>query len=93
LLYRGFCSSGKIISHVVWLYFWFARSFRNLEELMACRGIIVTYETIRQWTLKIRPGLMSMNFAVINRSAGTMAFRRGGAEHQVKALLPGARGR
>jgi putative transposase len=37
---------------VVWLYFRFSLSFRDIEELMASRGIFVTYETIRQWTLK-----------------------------------------
>lgn len=52
LLYRGFRYPAEIISHVVWLYFRFALSFRDIEELMASRGIIVTYETIRQWTLK-----------------------------------------
>ena len=51
-LYRGFRYSAEIISHVVWLYFRFSLSFRDIEELMASRGIFVTYETIRQWTLK-----------------------------------------
>jgi len=51
-LYRGFRYPAEIISHVVWLYFRFSLSFRNIEELMASRGIFVTYETIRQWTLK-----------------------------------------
>jgi len=40
----------------VWLYFRFALSFRDIEELMASCGIIVTYETIRQWTLKFGQG-------------------------------------
>jgi putative transposase len=52
LRYRGFRLPVEIISHVVWLYFRFALSFRDIEELMASRGINVTYETIRQWTLK-----------------------------------------
>lgn len=51
-LYRGFRYPAEIISHVVWLYFRFSLSFRDIEELMASRGIFVTYETIRQWTLK-----------------------------------------
>ena len=51
-LYRGFRYPAAIISHAVWLYFRFALSFRDIEELMASRGIFVTYETIRQWTLK-----------------------------------------
>lgn len=55
-IYRGFRFPPEIISHVVWLYFRFALSFRDIEELMASRGIIVTYETIRQWTLKFGQG-------------------------------------
>ncbi|AJR27074.1 MULTISPECIES: IS6 family transposase [Pseudomonadota] len=51
-LYRGFRYPREIISHVVWLYFRFSLSFRDIEELMASRGIVVTYETIRQWTLR-----------------------------------------
>ncbi|MDN4054210.1 IS6 family transposase [Massilia sp. YIM B02763] len=55
-LYRGFRYPSEIISHVVWLYFRFSLSFRDIEELMASRGVIVTYETIRQWTLKFGQG-------------------------------------
>lgn len=55
-LYCGFRYPAEIIGHVVWLYFRFALSFREIEELMASRGIIVTYETIRQWTLKFGQG-------------------------------------
>jgi putative transposase len=51
-LYRGFHYPAEIISHVVWLYFRFSLSFRDIEKLMASRGVFVTFETIRQWTLK-----------------------------------------
>ena len=47
-MYAGFRYPSEIISHVVWLYFRFSLSFRDIEELMASRGIIVAYETIRQ---------------------------------------------
>src|SRR6266545_4332589 len=40
------------ISHAVWLYFRFSLSYRDVEELMAARGIVLTYETIRQWCRK-----------------------------------------
>jgi hypothetical protein len=50
--YKGFRFPSEIISHAVWLYFRFSLSFRDVEELLAQRGIIVTYETIRQWCLK-----------------------------------------
>ena len=38
-----------IIGHAVWLYFRFTLSYRDVEELLAERGVIVTYETVRQW--------------------------------------------
>jgi putative transposase len=50
--YRGYRFPPEIISHCIWLSFRFSLSFRDIEELMAERGIILTYETIRQWTLK-----------------------------------------
>jgi len=45
----------EIISHAVWLYHRFCLSFREVEELLAERGVTVTYETIRQWCQKFGP--------------------------------------
>jgi hypothetical protein len=42
----------EIISHCVWLYFRFYLSYRDVEEIMAERGVVVTYETIRDWSQK-----------------------------------------
>src|SRR5215475_6142116 len=42
----------EIISHGVWLYYRFCLSYRDVEELLFARGILVTYEAIRQWCLK-----------------------------------------
>jgi putative transposase len=50
--YTGYRFPAEIISHAVWLYFRFSLSYRDVEELMVARGIIVTYETIRQWCQK-----------------------------------------
>jgi putative transposase len=47
--YRGYRFPPEIISHAVWLYFRFSLSFRDVEELLAQRGMVVTYETVRQW--------------------------------------------
>ena len=47
--YAGYRFPAKIISHAVWLYFRFPLSLRMVEELLAARGIIVSYETVRQW--------------------------------------------
>jgi putative transposase len=50
--YRGHRYSVEVISHCVWLYFRFPLSFREVEELMLERGVIVSYETIRRWCMK-----------------------------------------
>jgi len=50
--YKGYRFPAEIISHAVWLYYRFSLSYRDVEELMAARGIVVTYETIRQWCQK-----------------------------------------
>ena len=51
-LYKGFRFPAEIIGHAIWLYFRFSLSFRDVEELLAARGVEVTYETVRQWCLK-----------------------------------------
>jgi len=45
----------EIISHAVWLYHRFCLSFRDVEDLLAERGIVVTHETVRQWCRKFGP--------------------------------------
>ncbi len=44
-----------IIRHAVWLYLRFTLSFRDVEDLLAERGIEVSYETVRRWVLKFGP--------------------------------------
>jgi putative transposase len=46
--YKGFRFPPEIISHAVWLYFCFSLRFRDGKELLAPRGIGVTYETVRE---------------------------------------------
>ena len=54
--YHGYRFPSEIISHAVWrLYHRFALSFRDVEDLLAQRGVTVTYETIRQWCLTFGP--------------------------------------
>jgi len=43
----------EIIEHAVWLYFRFPLSYRDVEDLLAERGIDVSYETVRRWALKL----------------------------------------
>ncbi len=42
----------EVVEHCVWLYFRFPLSYRNIEEMMAVRGVRVTYETVREWCRK-----------------------------------------
>src|ERR1700704_3693817 len=50
--YRGYRFSPEIIAHAVWLYFRFHLRFRDVQDLLAERGIIVSHEAIRQWCAK-----------------------------------------
>lgn len=52
LNYKGLRFPPEIISYTVWLYYRFSLSFRDVEELLAQRGMVVTYEAVRQWCLK-----------------------------------------
>ncbi|MFJ1562267.1 IS6 family transposase [Streptomyces mirabilis] len=45
----------KVIAHCVWLYHRFPLSYREVEELMLERGVIVSYETVRRWCAKFGP--------------------------------------
>ena len=54
-LYRGHRFPPEIISHAVWLYHRFTLSFRDVEDLLAERGILVSYEAIRYWCRKFGP--------------------------------------
>src|SRR5215218_2640770 len=45
----------EIIRHAVWLYLRFTLSYRDVEELLAERGIETSYESIRRWVLKFGP--------------------------------------
>jgi putative transposase len=44
-----------VIKHPVWLYLRFTLSYRDVEDLLAERGLDVSYESIRRWVLKFGP--------------------------------------
>ena len=52
LSYRRHRFPGFIIQQAVWLYFRFSLSYRDVEDMLAERGIDVSYETVRRWALK-----------------------------------------
>jgi putative transposase len=55
LSFKGHRFPSDVIRYAVWLYFRFNLSLRDVEELLAQRGIDVSYETIRCWTIKFGP--------------------------------------
>jgi putative transposase len=50
--YRGFRFPVEIINQAVWLYHCFSLSLRDIELILAARGIVVSCETIREWSLR-----------------------------------------
>jgi putative transposase len=54
--YAGYRFPAEIISYAVWLYFRFPLSLRNVDEILAARGVVVSHETVRQWGLKFGQG-------------------------------------
>src|ERR1700749_1598595 len=55
LSYRRHRFPPEIIQHAIWLYLRFTLSYRDVEELLAERGLDVSYETVRSWVLKFGP--------------------------------------
>jgi len=53
--YHGYRFPPQIISHAVWLYHRFCLSYRDVEDLLAERGIDVSYESIRSWCNNFGP--------------------------------------
>jgi putative transposase len=51
-LYKRHRFPAEIISHCVWLYFRFSLSYRDVQEIMAERGVIVSHEAVRYWGRK-----------------------------------------
>ncbi|NKX41013.1 IS6 family transposase [Rhodobacteraceae bacterium R_SAG2] len=69
----------QIIAHVVWLYARFNSSLRAVEELILERGIDVSYERIRRWTVKFSP--------LIARSLRRRQPRPGDVWHLVEVVV------
>src|SRR5437879_5686920 len=57
LSYRRHRFPPEIIQQAVWLYLRFTLSYRDVEELLAERGLDISYETVRRWVLKFGPAI------------------------------------
>ena len=51
ITYSGYRFPAEIIQHAVWIYLRFTLSYRDVEELLAERGIVVSHETVRRWVV------------------------------------------
>ena len=55
--YRRHRFPPAVIQHAVWLYLRFTLSYRDVEELLAQRGLDLSYESVRSWVLKFGPAI------------------------------------
>jgi putative transposase len=55
--YRGYRFPPEIIRHAIWLYVRFTLSFRDVDDLLAERGIMVSHETVRRWVNHFGPAI------------------------------------
>ena len=78
----------EIIQHVVWLYFRFPLSYRDVEDLLAERGIDVSYETVRRWVLKFGLAYARKLRRLRPRSDGRWPPGRGVCLHQRQTDVP-----
>jgi hypothetical protein len=53
--YAGYRFPPEVIHQAIWLYLRFTLSFRGVEDLLAERGIVVSYETVRRWVNHFGP--------------------------------------
>ena len=79
LCYRRHRFPPEIIQHAIWLYLRFTLSYRDVEELLAERGLDISYETVRRWVLKFGPATAAPAAPSAERS---LAFGRDGAHRQ-----------
>jgi putative transposase len=77
---RGYRFPLAVVQHAVWLYARFTLSLRDVEELLAERGIVVSYETVRAWFARFGPAI----------ARGLRARRRGssGLWHLDEVFVP-----
>ena len=61
----------EVIRHAVWLYLRFTLSFRDVEELLAERGVAVSYESVRRWVGKFGPAFARNLRRLRPRPSGT----------------------
>src|SRR6516162_368933 len=82
-----------IIQHAVWVYLRFTLSYRDVEELLAERGLDISYETVRCWVLKFGPVIARLLRQPPSAAEPSLAPGRDGGADRLEADVPVARGR
>jgi putative transposase len=82
LSYRRHRFPPVVIQHAVWVYLRFTLSYRDVEDLLAERGLDISYETVRSWILKFGP-LIARRLRGLK--AGKRALQAGG--DYIRALM------
>src|SRR5215467_11372613 len=77
LSYRRHRFPPPIIQHAIWLYLRFTLSYRDMENLLAERGLDLSYETVRRWVLKFGP-VIARRLPASPSTKRPMAFGRDG---------------
>src|SRR6516225_1036768 len=90
LCYRRHRFPPEIIQHAIWLYLRFTLSYRDVEDLLAERGLDISYETVRRWVVKFDPAAPAPASPSAERS---LASRRDGGADRRQADVPLACGR
>src|SRR5882762_1923713 len=93
LSYRRHRFPPPVIQHAIWLYLRFTLSYRDVEELLAERGLEVSYETVRRWVLKFGPRDRAQAAPVPPTPERPMAPRRDGGPGCWQEDVPVARRR
>ena len=69
-VFKGYRYSAEIIVHAVWLYCRYALSYRDVEEILKDRGILVDHATIQRWVYKFAP-IFEKEFRKRKKRVGT----------------------
>lgn len=89
---RTTATLAEIINHCVWLYFRFPLSFRDVEELVLVRGVMVSYETIRRWCAKFGQTYSQASCAHAGHSSATSGISmRSSSVSTVPCIICGVR--
>ena len=85
LCYRRHRFPPEVIQEAIWLYLRFTLSYRDVEELLAERGLDISYETVRRWVLKFGPAIGATPAPASPSAERSLAFGRNGGAHRRRA--------